>query len=66
MPIKPANTPEPTGITDSELLDLRADLIRLTVRLERVLEAQGYPIRTAVVTRQERRYLTRTIKKRNI
>jgi len=66
MPIKPANTPEPTGITDSVLLELRADLIALTLRVERVLEASGRPVRTAVVTRQERRHLTKVIRKRNI
>ena len=66
MPTEPTDTPAPTSITDSVLLDLRADLIALTLRVERVLEANGHPVKAPVGTRRERQNLTRTTRKRNI
>ena len=69
MPIKPANTPEPTGGNDdliTELLAFRQHAIGFAVSSERLLEALGYPVQTAIVTRRERRQLTRVTRKRNI
>ena len=69
MLTKPTNTPEPTSGNDdliTEILAFRQHAIGFTVSSERLLEALGYPVQTAIVTRQERRHLTRTTRKRNI
>ena len=45
---------------------VRAELIGAIKEVERIIEASGQPIESAIVTRQERRSLTRRIRKRNI
>jgi hypothetical protein len=56
---KPTYQPKPADLQEVDLLALRADLIKLTIRVERVLEAQGRPVQSATGNRQARRNLTR-------
>jgi hypothetical protein len=49
------NEPENQDVTTEEWLALRADLIGVVRRIERTLESRGHPIKSAVVTRKERR-----------
>jgi len=42
-----------------EVLAIRADLISALANLERVLEANGVHVESAIITRRERRNLTR-------
>jgi hypothetical protein len=56
--------PEPTYITRddrliAEVIALRADLVGLIKQAERVLEAEGMTVESVIVTRRERRNLTR-------
>ena len=57
---------EQLGQSDDEILSVRSDLIRAVKALERVLEARRVPFERAVITRQERRDLTRRTRNRNI
>ncbi len=49
-----------------ELVNLHSDAISITVVSERLLEALGFPVESAVRLRVERRNLTRKTRKRNI
>ena len=58
--------PDPTYSTaDSDdtaatwRLALRSELISAIIQIERELESTGVPVKTAIVTRRERRHLTR-------
>ena len=55
---------EQLGQSDDEILALRSDLIRTVKALERVLEARRVPFERAVITRRERRDLTREVRKK--
>jgi hypothetical protein len=57
--------PDNSGL-QSELLEVRQYAIGLAVATERLLETLGHPVESAIITRYERRNLTRTIRKRNI
>ena len=57
--------PQPNGDTQ-RLTGIHADLISALVQIERVMEARGILVESAVVTRRERRHLTRKARKRNI
>ncbi len=57
--------PEPdTNV--SQLIALRSDLISTVREIERVLEAHGIDFETAVITRRQRRTLTRTDRTRRL
>ncbi len=49
-----------------ELVNLHSDAVSITVVSERLLEALGFPVESAVRLRVERRNLTRKTRKRNI
>ena len=51
---------------DKRLLGIHADLISALVQIERVMEAKDILKESAVVTRRERRQLTKRARKRNI
>lgn len=50
----------------AELLTFRQHAIGLAVSSERLLEMLDYAVESAIVTRHERRILTRRIRKRNM
>jgi len=50
---------EQTDQTTAHLLSMRQFAIGLTIETERMLEALGHPVQSAIVTRRERRNLTR-------
>jgi hypothetical protein len=70
--------PDPTYSTNSdepetsrarliaEVIALRADLAGVIKQAERVLDAEGVTVESVIVTRRERRSLTKTTRKRNI
>ncbi len=49
-----------------ELISLRSDAVSIAVGSERLLEALGFPVQSAVRLRVERRNLTRKTRRRNI
>lgn len=59
--------PDPTYSTNGDddntaatwRLALRSELISAIIQIERELESTGVPVKTAIVTRRERRSLTR-------
>jgi hypothetical protein len=58
--------PEPASENENliaEVVAIRADLISLLMRSERLLAVNGVRVESAIVTRQERRVLTRKPRK---
>jgi len=58
MPMTKSESGQPSDKM-KEVLAIRADLISALANLERVLEANGVYVESAIITRRERRNLTR-------
>ena len=62
-----APEPTPNASADprllAEVIALRADLVSVIKQAERLLEAGGVSVESVVVTRRERRHLTRRTKR---